>query len=141
MKLVCLTHNRVFKTITKAVADEEFRNLTASNIIRCCKGEISSTGKDSQGNRLQWCYFKDYISHKHFPCVEAELGNWVVCLTDGRIFSNSKEACSFYNIEPARISMQLAGSRPSAGYDSKGRKLVFIKFLDLKGLYEGDSND
>lgn len=135
MKVVCLTTNRMYRSYARAVADKSLKNLTASNIIKCCKGEIPSAGKDLQGNKLQWCFFRDYISHSFFKCVRAEQESWIICLTDGRIFRNNKEACELYNIDSSRISIQLSGKRPSAGFDQEGNKLVFIKFLDLAEAY------
>ncbi|MDK0636905.1 hypothetical protein P5E39_12845 [Clostridium perfringens] len=132
MKLYCITTNRFFKSITDAVKTTCFKNLTASNLIRCCKGEITSTGKDLLGNRLQWCYAEDYLKQPQLPCIEADSRNWIISLTDGRVFKNSKEACLLYGIDASRISMQLNGVKPTAGTDCLGRKLIFQRFEDFR---------
>lgn len=139
MKVVCLTHNRIFKNYSSAVNDRDLKNLTISNIIKCCKGEIPSAGKDLQGNKLQWCFFKDFIEHEQFNCIKAEQRSWVLCLTDGRLFRNNKEAGEYYNIDSVRISIQLSGTRPSAGFNEAGEKLVFIKYSDLVESMKGES--
>lgn len=33
--------------------------ICKSNIIKCCKGEIKSAGKDENGNKIYWKYLKD----------------------------------------------------------------------------------
>ncbi|HBI7084827.1 TPA: hypothetical protein K8M77_000298 [Clostridium perfringens] len=139
MKVFCLTHNRMFRSYSSAVNDKSLKNLTISNIIKCCRGEIPSAGKDLQGNKLQWCFFRDFINHKNFPCIESEKRSWVLCLTDGRLFRNNKEAGEFYNIDSVRISIQLSGKRPSAGFNEAGEKLVFMKYNDLVEAMKGES--
>lgn len=133
MKLYCITHEKFFNTITDAVNFPYWENLSASNIIRCCKGEIASTGKDSEGDRLQWCYAEDFLKHKDLPCIEADKKNWIICLTDGLLFHNSKEACNHYDIVPSRISMNLNGTKPTAGkHGFTGEVLKFKRFEEFR---------
>ena len=75
---------------------------------------------------------EDYLKQPQLPCIEADSRNWIISLTDGRVFKNSKEACLLYGIDASRISMQLNGVKPTAGTDCLGRKLIFQRFEDFR---------
>lgn len=131
MKVICLTTRKIYNSIPEALEDKEIISPCYSNILGCCYGRVASAGKDLQGNRLKWCTLKEFIEHDFFPCEKAEQRNWIVCLTDGRLFSSNKEASLFYGIDKVRISMQLQGIRPSAGFNKDGDKLIFIRWEDF----------
>ena len=40
-------------------AEKELKSVRRSNIIKCCKGQCKSTGKDNDGNKMYWKYIKD----------------------------------------------------------------------------------
>lgn len=55
-EVICLTTMKVFKSIKAA---QEFYG--AGDIGSCCKGRIKTTGKLSDGTRLKWMYYDDYL--------------------------------------------------------------------------------
>lgn len=137
MGIVCLNSKRVFNSILEALTEPAYDNLSYSNISRCCKGEIQTAGKLKQtGESLQWCHLKDFFEHKDLPCIESGKSRWVVCVTDGHIFSNSAEACSYYGILPARLSVHLAGQRPSAGLTTARKRLIFCWYSEYKNSFQ-----
>ena len=58
-KIICTTTNEVFDTITEAV--EKYPSTNSSNITSVCKGKRKSAGKLSDGTKLKWMYYDDYI--------------------------------------------------------------------------------
>ena len=58
-KIICTTTNEVFDTITEAV--KKYPSTNPSNITSVCKGKRKSTGKLSDGTKLKWMYYDDYI--------------------------------------------------------------------------------
>lgn len=60
-KVICLTTNEIFNCISEA---SKKYGVDRSNITRCCKGYIKTSGKLEDGTRLQWMYYEDYIERK-----------------------------------------------------------------------------
>lgn len=57
--VVCVTTNKLFDTLTEAV---NYYNLGGtSNLSKCCRGIYKSYGKLSDGTKLRWIYYEDYI--------------------------------------------------------------------------------
>jgi len=58
-KVVCLTENKIFDTLKDAA---EYYNCTSSNISMCCSDRSRKhAGKLSDGTKLQWMYYSDYL--------------------------------------------------------------------------------
>lgn len=58
-KVVCITTDTIFETITEAAI---FHNIDNSGIVKCCKGKIKYSGKEKNTNtKLVWVYYSDYI--------------------------------------------------------------------------------
>ena len=58
MKIICLTTNKVFNSITNA--SKEY-NINRVGIGRCCKNKQKTCGKDHEtGELLKWMYLVDY---------------------------------------------------------------------------------
>lgn len=61
-KIICLNDLNIFNSFKMA---GDFYNIkNASNIRKCCKGEINYCGKLPSGTPLKWAYYKDYINSK-----------------------------------------------------------------------------
>lgn len=57
-KVVCITTNKVFDTIKEA---SDFYNANINSIIRVCQHKSNSAGQLSDGTKLQWAYYEDYL--------------------------------------------------------------------------------
>jgi group I intron endonuclease len=58
-KVICLETKEIFDT-----AKEASIKYNISHIGNCCKGKQKSAGKDSQGNKLHWMYYSEYLKIK-----------------------------------------------------------------------------
>lgn len=56
--VVCLTNKRVFESIIEA---ERFYNCPRGSIWKCCKNKCKTAGSLSDGTKLQWMYYDDYL--------------------------------------------------------------------------------
>ena len=52
----CINTGKIYKTAKEAQRE---LNITSSNIIACCRGRVKSAGKDKNGNKLYWKYYKE----------------------------------------------------------------------------------
>lgn len=57
-KIICLTTKEIFNSITEASVKYD---LTVSNISRCCRHRRPSAGNLSDGTKLIWMYYDEYI--------------------------------------------------------------------------------
>lgn len=58
-KIICITTNEIFDTITNAV--KQYPCTNTSNITVACNGKRKSAGKLLDGTPLQWMYYEEYI--------------------------------------------------------------------------------
>ena len=59
-KVICLTTGKIFDCIKYGA---EYYNLKSGGSIgQCCKGKIKSSGKLSDGTKLTWMYYEDYLN-------------------------------------------------------------------------------
>lgn len=132
-KVICVNTLKVYNSIKEACSDSSYINTSHSNISRCCAGEIPSAGKLLKtGERLLWAYMNDFV-YSYIPCIEEDKKNWLFCETTGQIYKSSKEACEHLGIVPSRISMQLSGARPTAGFHPETNEpLKFKRYLDIQ---------
>ena len=132
--IYCITINKIYNSVSDAVKDlgDISTGVTSSSIIRCCKGEISKGGRlNATGKQLEWVYLSDYAKSV-IPCVEKDKQNWLVCITTGQIFKSQAEACSFFGVGYSRISIQLSGKRPTAGFHPETNEpLIFERYFDF----------
>ena len=59
--VICLNNLEIFDTITEA---EKKYYFSRGMISPCCKGKLKFAGKDSQGNKFYWVYYKDYLKRE-----------------------------------------------------------------------------
>lgn len=57
-KVVCITTKILFPSITIGA---KYYNTYDTAIIKCCKGILKSAGKLTDGTKLVWMYYEDYI--------------------------------------------------------------------------------
>ena len=56
-KVICVNTGKIFNSLKYA---SNYYNVPKGNISGCCRGELKSAGKLSDGTKLQWKYVKDY---------------------------------------------------------------------------------
>lgn len=131
--VLCLTTGQTFDAVQEAVRELKgiATGLSHSNIVRCCAGGIAKAGRLKETKeQLEWVYKEDY-ENGVIPCVEKDKENWVTCLTTGETFKSQGEACSYFNLGYSRISIQLSGKRPTAGFHPETKEpLIFKKYLE-----------
>jgi len=130
IKIICLTTNKIFNTITEA--SKEY-NIDDSSIVKGCKGIQSFVGRHSITNeKMVWMYYDEYVlktedeikeilnsKQKKIPAHFVK----IICLTTGEIFNSQIEASRKYNISNTGISLYLkdrehhkyAGKHPETG--------------------------
>jgi predicted transcriptional regulator len=52
-KVKCTTTNKIFNSVKKAATEY---NICSSGIVECCKGKFKTSGKLSDGTKLEWEY-------------------------------------------------------------------------------------
>ena len=60
-KAICITTGKIFNSQTEAAI---YYNIVQKNISLCCKGKRNSAGKLSDGTKLQWKYYEDYLKEQ-----------------------------------------------------------------------------
>ena len=133
--VLCLTTGQNFDAVNEAVREmkSSTKGLSHGNIVRCCSGELAKAGRLIEtGEQLEWVYMEDY-KNGIIPCIEKDKEKWIVCLTTGGVFKNKVQASEYFSIAPSRISMQLSGKRPTAGFHSEtGQPLIFKQYLEYQ---------
>lgn len=56
--VICVTYGDVFESITSA---SRFYHIADRGIIFCCKGKFNVYGRSSDGTKLQWMYYEDFV--------------------------------------------------------------------------------
>lgn len=56
--IICLNDNGVFSSATKAA---NYYGIPHTGIIRCCNNEQKTSGVSSDGTRLTWMFYSDYL--------------------------------------------------------------------------------
>lgn len=57
-KVICLTTLEVFES--GLVASQKY-GISPSNLSKCCRGKVKSSGKTSEGEKLVWSFYDDYL--------------------------------------------------------------------------------
>lgn len=121
-KVICITTGIVFDSIKEACKYYEIKNN--SGIIRNCKKESRYCGKLTDGTKLVWRYYEDYLKMSKEEAGQAiekrnetvkPKSKKVICITTGKIFNTFKEAGEFYNCNPGNIGMCCKGKRKLCG--------------------------
>lgn len=130
IKLVCLTTNEIFNSITEA---ENKYGVANSNICKACVGKYSYAGKLKDGRLLKWRYYFDYIkmSDEEIDKIKAadmkKQTKQIYCLEDNICFNSIKEASVYYNLKTyMSISSHLANKRKAVYVGENRRPIHFI---------------
>lgn len=57
-KVICITTNKIFDSIANA---SRFYSINSSDISRCCRGKIHTSGKLSDNTPLKWMYYDKFL--------------------------------------------------------------------------------
>ena len=58
-KVICLTTNKIFNTLSEA--SKYYNIVSSSDVLYCAKGKFKHAGKLSDGTKLQWMFYEDYL--------------------------------------------------------------------------------
>jgi group I intron endonuclease len=58
-KIICLNTMKIFNTLIEISIKY---HIAPSGISNCCRNKIKSYGKDTDGNKLHWMYYDDYLN-------------------------------------------------------------------------------
>ena len=145
-KVICLTTNEIFDSIKQA---SKYYNICHTSIIKCCINKNTYGGKLSNGEKLVWMYYEDYINatieeidkrksyinskKKHSPSFIK-----VICLTTNEIFDSIAEASEYYNLQTSHISSCCKGNRKHCGRDKNGNKLIWLYYDKYLSMNENE---
>ena len=60
-KIICLETKQVYDTAADIYRAFGFKD---SHILNCCRGKLKSCGKDTNGNKLHWMFYEDYLNNE-----------------------------------------------------------------------------
>ena len=136
-RVVCLNTKKIFESATKGAIEYNCDNASVS---KCCKKQMKSAGKDKNGNKLIWRYYKDYINMteeeikeviKEAEGNEHTIKEMVICVTTNKIFDTALDGAKFYNMRSSGgITYCCKGKRKSYGKLADGTKLVWRYYKD-----------
>lgn len=127
-KIILTNTREVFKNHLSV----EKYSVQPNKILKNCQNEISSAGKDEQGNPLIWKFLKEFDEKKDYQRERKETVSAshsrakyrpVVCVTTNERFESQKQAKEKYNIKGSGISEVCSGKRKHAGTLGDGTKL------------------
>lgn len=144
-KVVCLITGEVFETVIEA---SKYYNIDNSSICTCCnmRKDKKTCGKLSDGTKLVWLYYEDYIklSKDEIEMLILERTRKrrtnvpVICLTTIKVFDSIKEASEYYNCNKSVLSAHCKKRKNKKGYIihscgklPDGTKLVWMYLEDF----------
>lgn len=144
-KVVCLNNGMVFENSNEAAI---YSNMTSESIKQCCRGRNNWCGKDSNGNKLVWKYYNDYISmskddiKKSLDISHRVSSKKVICLNTGDIFCEPSEAAKWCGIKRScNITEQINGRRRTCGnHPITNEKLTWMYLDDYYNSSEEEIN-
>lgn len=103
--IICLNTKEVFLNGTSAAKKH---NAEYSYLVKCCKGLVSSCGKDDVGNGLCWMFLDEFNKASDYE-IKSRIENAlktskhnisipVRCITTGEIFNSYAAAARKYNL-------------------------------------------
>ena len=66
-EVICLNICKIFDTVTSAA---KYFDIDKSHIVKCCKNKLQSSGKLSDGTKLKWMYYEDYLKQQNNSRME-----------------------------------------------------------------------
>jgi len=130
-KVICLTTGEVFDNSVKASKKYNLKN--SSSIYHCCKHICKSAGKLSNGIKLVWMYYDEYIANnkdlKWYNNIQDSKYRKIICLTTMKVFNTVLEVQKEYNIKNnSGIYSCCEKKRKSGGKLPDGTKLIFMYY-------------
>ncbi len=122
--IICITTGEVFENAPSAA---RYYNIDSSHIYQNCRKENKQAGTLEDGTKLQWLYYKDYISGVKQVEIKDDR---VVCVNTGEVFTNAGVAARHYNIDKSAINKVCKGTRKSCGKLSDGTPLKWMRLID-----------
>ena len=143
-KIICLNNLEIFNTIQEA---SELKNIPKNNICACCKHHYKAAGKSSDGKKLVWMYYDEYLKLNkdeiNSKILEAntiikDYSNAkykkVICITTHKIFNTITEASEFYKIDGGHISKCCKGKQKTCGKLTDGTRMQWMYYEDYLKL-------
>lgn len=134
-KVICLTTNKVFGSTVDGAA---FYNVGRTAISQSCTGRRKTAGKLSNGEKLVWMYYDEYLSDSNevskrmspdyiTPQTKCKK---VICITTGERFDSILEATKHFGYKSSgNISSCCKNKLEYSGTLEDGTKLIW-KYLD-----------
>lgn len=144
-KVICLPSGEIFNSIKEA---GKCKNLPATHISKCCRRKVTSAGKQENGEKLYWEFYKDngwsteeWIDFnnknrkKEKPAIITTRYRRVLCVTTNKQFDSVKEAAEYYGCNRSCISDVCRNTkRKTAGKLPDGKPLKW-KYIDEDMVY------
>lgn len=144
-KVVCLNNGMIFENSDEAATCS---NMTSEGIKQCCRGRNNWCGKDSDGNKLVWKYYNDYITMSEEEIKQClnipkrRSSKSVICLNTKDIFIEASEAAKWCGIKHScNITEQINGRRRTCGnHPVTNEKLTWMYLDDYYNSSEEEIN-
>lgn len=136
-KVICITTNEIFASLKDAI-----NKYNVKHIDTVCRHERHYAGILSDGTKLKWMYYDEYIMKTEQEIEDIIQNNTktykqIICITTGEIFNGIVGAVDRYNIHKSSISSCCKGRVKSAGkHPETGEKLVWMWYKDYIKLNE-----
>lgn len=99
------------------------------NISGCCRGEIISAGKMSDGTPMIWKYLEDYDENEDYTYDNNTIKK-IICLETKEIFNKIIDACKQYHLSDCSISCNLTKRNSFAGRHPINKMPLHWMYLD-----------
>lgn len=135
-KVICITTNKIFDSITEA---SRYYNCSDSGISKNIYKKNNFCGKLCDGTKLKWMDFEQYKNSTKQDVLSLLKDNKndstykmkkVICLTTNKIFDCITDASVFYNCQRRNISACCLKKQKSCGKLQDGRKLTWMYYED-----------
>lgn len=132
-KVICLTTNEVFDSITEA---SNKYSIQDGDISSCCLRKLCSAGKHPiTKEKMVWQYYVDYLNG--VSPIKNTHERQVVCYNNKEIFSTIVEAGDRYSILPSTILLCCQRKYKYAGSDDiTGERLIWQYLEDYENGIE-----
>jgi len=141
-KVVCLTTNEIFNSITDATSKYNIRN---SDISSCCLGIQKSAGKHPEtGEKMVWMYYEEYIfkdKQEIKYILHSSRDMKIICLTTNKVFNSIANASKEYNINRVGIGRCCKNKQKTCGKDLEtGELLKWMYLVDYENMIKDQNN-
>lgn len=110
-KIICVNTLKIYYT---AIQAERETGIYNSHILSCCKGELKSAGKMSNGSPMVWKYYDEYNKNNNYTYAN-NVSKVIICLETKEIFHSQIEACKKYNMSDRTLNNHLKNRTSFSG--------------------------